>query len=333
MNIPRRTFLNTMLCASTAFLSSCRLTSTVRRAGYTSAPLITNYNDTGDAVLIEGKTLLVSITSPSNLEDLSGSLPMLIEPESANGAQFTEPQPLFFYPDREGSVLRTILSAPLDVIEGEQRLRLSKAAQPDLALWNFPYLVRRGNYRSSAFMLDKEFSSPNAEIAAQIKRDFETMLSVLKQSIPRRWHKPFVLPVYQGDNNNFGDKRTVNNTKRYRHAGLDLHAKMRTEVHAINDGVVALSAPLWVAGNIICINHGNSIFSKYAHLDQSFVREGQEVKRGDVIALSGNSGGQKAPPHLHLDVIINGIHVDPKDFMFRTAAQLLAVESGTAGRI
>jgi murein DD-endopeptidase MepM/ murein hydrolase activator NlpD len=295
-----------------------------------SGPLITNYNDSGDAFLIEGKTLLVSLTYPFRSDELTGSLPVLIEPESTGGEQLKEPQPLSFYPGRDGRVVRTIVSAPLDVIEGNQTLSLARSEQPEVTLWKFPYLIRRGNYRSTSLTLDKEFSAPSPEVAARMRQDFDKMLEVLKRRSPRQWTAPFILPVYQGDNDNFGVKRTVNGTKRYRHAGLDFHAEKGTEVHAVNDGIVALSGEQWVAGQTVCIDHGNSVFSKYAHLSRRRVEEGDAVKRGQVIALSGDSGGQKASPHLHLDIIINGTHVDPKDFMLRTAAQLFAIESEEA---
>jgi murein DD-endopeptidase MepM/ murein hydrolase activator NlpD len=137
--------------------------------------------------------------------------------------------------------------------------------------------------------------------------------------------------VTGGDNNNFGVKRTVNKTKRYRHRGLDMHAGMGTPIKAINDGRVALSTEQWVAGQSIVIDHGGGVFSKYAHLSSRKVSKGDHVLRNQVIALSGNSGGQKSPPHLHLDIIVNGSHCDPKDFM-RTAQKLIDVENGVKAR-
>jgi len=331
MNVPRRNFLGTLLCVSGAFMYGCQSEPPIQMSMRKGVPLITNYNDSGDPFLIEGKTLLVSITYPSRADGLLGSLPVLIEPESDGGQQREEPQPLSFYPSRDGRILRTILSAPLDVVEGNQRLYLAKSDRPDDKLWDFPYSIRRGNYRSSLLTLDKEFSAPSREVSERTTRDFKNMLVVLKRLSPRQWAKPFVLPVNEGDSGNFGVKRIVNRTKRYRHGGLDFHAEKGTPIYAVNDGIVAFSGEQWVAGKSICIDHGMSVFSKYAHLSQRRVDEGEQVKRGQIIALSGDSGGQKASPHLHLDIFVNGSHVDPKDFMLRTAAQLLTIESEESG--
>lgn len=328
MKIPRRDFLGALLCASGVLSSGCSSARNLMEASVApNAPLITNYNDSGEPLIVEGKTLLISLVYPWTVENLSGSLPVQIEPESAGGELLTEPQPLFFYPDKSGRILRTIISAPLDCIEDRRNLQLTKGEQPGAELSSsFPYIFRRGGYRSTTLTLDKDFSSPTPEIIKQQRRDFHEMLEILKMRTKRQWQRPFILPVDNGDNDNFGVRRTVNGTKRYRHRGLDFHAEMGTSVRAINKGRVVLAKQQWTAGQAICIDHGGSIFSKYAHLSKFLVGQDQIVERGEVIGLSGDSGGQKPVPHLHLDIIINGTHVDPKDFM-RTAAQLIAVES------
>jgi murein DD-endopeptidase MepM/ murein hydrolase activator NlpD len=263
---------------------------------------------------------------------LEGSLPVQIEPEAFGGQQLKEPQPLSFYPDKnDRRVVRTILSAPLDVVTGTQHLSIYTPEQAGSEpLWDFKYSIERGTYREAVLTLDKDFSSPTEEIINRQRQDFAEMVEILKLRTQRNWSQPFVMPVDKGDNDNFGVRRTVNGTKRYRHRGLDLHAPMDTPVRAVNDGMVVLSTEQWTAGQTICIDHGGGLFSKYAHLSKRHVKRGDEVKRNQVIALSGSSGGQKAPPHLHLDIIINGTHVDPKHFML-TVAQLHAAEVRSRG--
>lgn len=289
-------------------------------------PLITNYNQTGRAVLVEGKTMLIALMFPTAVDDVSGSLPVQLEPMAGGGLQLTEPQELFFYPSPDRRTYRAILSAPLDVVEGNCTLSISaRGARGAAGQWTFPYFVQQGNYRNTVLTLDQNFSSPPPDVAAQMRRDFETMVETLKQRSPRRWREAFVRPVPGQDKDNFGVRRTVNRTKRYRHIGLDFTAGMGTPVRAMNDGTVAFSMEQWTPGQTICIDHGGSIFTKYNHLSERRVREGETVKRGQVIALSGQSGGQKAPPHLHLDVFINRTSVDPEDFM-NSAGRLIALE-------
>jgi murein DD-endopeptidase MepM/ murein hydrolase activator NlpD len=325
----RRDFIGSLLCASGALVAGCRTAQLAHKpiVARHTAPLITSYNDNGQPELVEGKTLLISLISPSAMAQPEGSFPLAFEPESIGGEQLIEPQPLFFYPDADSHIIRTILSAPLDVIAGLRPLLFTAPEKSsEKAELSPPFSVRRGFYREATLTLDKNFSSPTPEITRQQQQDFAEMVEILKLRTERHWSKSFLMPTDKGDIDNFGDRRTVNGTKRYRHRGLDLHAPMGTPVQAVNDGIAVLSGEQWTAGQTICIDHGGGIFSKYAHLSEKRVSKGEKVTRGQVIALSGNSGGQKPPPHLHLDIIINGTHVDPKDFM-RTAEQLVQVEA------
>ena len=126
-----------------------------------------------------------------------------------------------------------------------------------------------------------------------MRYDFETMINIYKRRTPRGWFDSFVPPVEGADKDNYGDKRTYNQTKRARHAGLDYTAPLDTPVAAINDGVVAFSGEQWTPGETVCIDHGGGVFSKYMHLSKRLVHESATVKRGEVIGLSGKSGGQK----------------------------------------
>ena len=98
------------------------------------------------------------------------------------------------------------------------------------------------------------------------------------------------------------------------HLGVDLEAATGTPVYAINDGRVGLSRELTNYGKTIIIDHGMGIFSLYLHLNEFKVFEGKEVKRGDIIALSGNTG-YAIEPHLHFSVKINGTSIDPLRFI------------------
>lgn len=325
MSLSRRRFLGALAAATAPAIFKGAWTGASHAQVNEVAPFITNYNATGRAVVVEGKTLLITLAFPLELESLSGALPVPIQPESVGGQQLIEPQELYFYPVGGRRTYRTILSAPLDAVVGSYNLRIRARMRGEKASeWTFPYFVERGLYRSTSLTLDENFSAPPPDVAARMRRDFETDVEIFKRVTARKWTMPFVRPVAGPDNNNFGVRRTVNGTKRYRHIGLDFRASLGTPVAAINDGTVVLSTEQWTPGQTIIVDHGGSIFSKYNHLSERRVQTGQTVTRGQVIALSGRSGGQKSPPHLHLDVIINRTPVDPEDFM-RTAAQLISV--------
>lgn len=98
------------------------------------------------------------------------------------------------------------------------------------------------------------------------------------------------------------------------HAGVDLAGPVGTRIYATADGVVGRSK--WVSGygNMVELNHGQGIQTRYGHLSRSLVREGQRVKRGDLIALMGSTG-RSTGSHLHYEVRIDGRAVNPVPFM------------------
>ncbi len=98
---------------------------------------------------------------------------------------------------------------------------------------------------------------------------------------------------------------------RRRHAGMDFTADRGTEVYATGDGVVeAIEKKRWGYGKSIIINHGYGYKTRYAHLSAFEVRVGQKVKRGELIGLVGSTG-KSTGPHLHYEVVVNGIKVNP----------------------
>jgi murein DD-endopeptidase MepM/ murein hydrolase activator NlpD len=103
-----------------------------------------------------------------------------------------------------------------------------------------------------------------------------------------------------------------------RHTGHDISAPLGTDVFASGNGKVSRvvnSRSRRDYGTFIEIDHGYGYKTFYAHLDKVLVRPGQEVKRGDVIGLVGNTGASTAP-HLHYEVRRNGRPVDPINYYF-----------------
>ncbi len=99
-------------------------------------------------------------------------------------------------------------------------------------------------------------------------------------------------------------------------AGMDFTAPSSTDIYATGDGTIAavISSKRGL-GNHIIIDHGFGYSSVYAHLESFNVRRGQKVKRGDVIGFVGNTGTSVAP-HLHYEIKLNGVNVDPVNYYF-----------------
>jgi murein DD-endopeptidase MepM/ murein hydrolase activator NlpD len=99
------------------------------------------------------------------------------------------------------------------------------------------------------------------------------------------------------------------------HEGIDIAAPMGTPVLASAAGRVVKIDTQAGYGRMVTLDHGNGVVTRYAHLSKWLVQPGQRVKRGEEIALVGNSGITTAP-HLHYEVIVNGQHQDPLKFIF-----------------
>jgi murein DD-endopeptidase MepM/ murein hydrolase activator NlpD len=102
------------------------------------------------------------------------------------------------------------------------------------------------------------------------------------------------------------------------HAGVDLAGPIGTPIYATADGVVGRSE--WNSGgygNLVEIDHGRGIQTRYGHLSRSLVSAGQHVKRGDLIALMGSTG-RSTGSHLHYEVRIDGKAVNPIPFLQST---------------
>ncbi len=99
------------------------------------------------------------------------------------------------------------------------------------------------------------------------------------------------------------------------HPGIDFTAPQGTPIYATGDGVVTTAGPGTGTGNHVVINHGYGYETKYLHMVRIKARNGQRVKRGEVIGWVGNTGASTGP-HLHYEVHINRSPVDPVYFFF-----------------
>ncbi len=100
-----------------------------------------------------------------------------------------------------------------------------------------------------------------------------------------------------------------------RHEGIDIAAPMGTPVIAPAGGLVIDVSTEAGYGGLVTIDHGYGIVTRYAHLSKALVHVGQRVRRGDEIALVGDTGISTAP-HLHYEVEVNGQTVDPRKYIF-----------------
>jgi murein DD-endopeptidase MepM/ murein hydrolase activator NlpD len=137
--------------------------------------------------------------------------------------------------------------------------------------------------------------------------------SILDESLA---NMPSILPVNGSLMSGFGMRSHPVSGHAKFHEGLDFACPPGTPIYASGNGVVEL-AETGESGYGICmnINHQNGYATKYAHLSSMVARNGQTVKRGQLIAYSGNTG-LSTGPHLHYEVSYKGVKTDPIDFIY-----------------
>ncbi|OGL64025.1 MAG: hypothetical protein A3J27_05875 [Candidatus Tectomicrobia bacterium RIFCSPLOWO2_12_FULL_69_37] len=132
-------------------------------------------------------------------------------------------------------------------------------------------------------------------------------------------HTPSILPAKGWVTSTFGSRLSAFTGGREFHAGVDIVARVNTPILAPGDGVVITSGRESGYGNIVEIRHMQGIITRYAHNHRNLVRVGQKVRRGDVIAEVGNTG-RTTGPHLHYEVRLNGVAVNPMLYILEEVA-------------
>lgn len=135
------------------------------------------------------------------------------------------------------------------------------------------------------------------------------------------WEGPFDYPV-SGDElrvtSSFGTRRNYNgNGGRSFHGGTDFGGGTGTPIYAPAAGKVVLAEALQVRGNAVLLDHGLGLYSGYWHQSQIVVQEGQQVEPGDLIGYVGDTG-LVTGPHLHWELRLNGIAVEPLQWVLQS---------------
>jgi murein DD-endopeptidase MepM/ murein hydrolase activator NlpD len=179
---------------------------------------------------------------------------------------------------------------------------------------NSPLTAGNGGFATEIFTLP---ASLNYLLRDDVQaNEDDRLLSAYNMITPNRyWEGSFVQPINSPVVSAFGVIRNyTNNGATRRHTGVDLVASMGTPVLAAASGRVALSRPMDIHGNNVVIDHGWGVYTEYAHLSDRYVLPGQLVLQGDVLGLSGNTG-RSTGPHLHWEVAVAGVWVNPVLFL------------------
>jgi murein DD-endopeptidase MepM/ murein hydrolase activator NlpD len=171
-----------------------------------------------------------------------------------------------------------------------------------------------------------EESSPERVfgVLQNVLSSLEGHLNIVRRSVEKREAllnaTPSIWPIHGWLSAGFGMRPDPFTGEADFHPGLDISAEKGTPIHATASGTVELAAPSGDYGNLVIVNHGFGLVTRYGHMSKFAVWQGQQVNRGDVIGYVGATG-RATGPHLHYEVLANGKLMNPLQLLAGKATQ------------
>jgi hypothetical protein len=236
----------------------------------------------------------------------------LQSPECSSAKVYFEGKEYSFVPDRKHTALFLLIGLGLEMKPGVHDLDIH-IDFPDGSqkTYSFKLPVTKGEFPLKKITVDKKFIVPSCEAQKRIMEEVELVNEIYGAYTPG-WlgSGNFIVPSNGKVRKNFGEKRIFNNEFHSRHRGVDIRSCRGSKIKAANSGKVVLTRNLYFAGNTVIIDHGAGLFTIYCHLSKTFVKEGNLVRKGNVIGLVGSTG-RVTGPHLHWGVKLAGKFVNP----------------------
>jgi murein DD-endopeptidase MepM/ murein hydrolase activator NlpD len=146
------------------------------------------------------------------------------------------------------------------------------------------------------------------------KKSFESLFNNLEDQRNLLAATPAIRPTDGWISSTFGYRTSPFTGLREFHNGLDIATQKGTPILAAADGVVTFAGTKGLMGKLIVIDHGYGMVTRYAHIHKMLKKRGDAVKKGDTIALVGNTG-RSTGSHLHYEVHLDGIPVNPAKYI------------------
>jgi murein DD-endopeptidase MepM/ murein hydrolase activator NlpD len=254
--------------------------------------------------LVNGGPLVFQVKPPAKVDSLTGTW---------LGHQLT-----FSY-EAHTKTWFAFAGVSLETTPGKYALELTgtRAGNSAPLAFSRKFLISAAKYPRIKVELtvEKKFTEPTPEQEKEIAEGQKIKQDYLSRVTPEReWSGNFAAPAGAAISDVFGSVRIFNGKASSPHQGLDFRVPTGTPVAAMNNGTVLLARPLFFEGNFVVLDHGQGLLTLYLHLSEFKVKEGDVVKRGDVIGLSGGTG-RATGPHLHVAVRWQGTYLDPARLM------------------
>ena len=219
---------------------------------------------------------------------------------------------IVFFPSEQGRAWYALAGVDVETKPGNYTLELEatfpdgKTIRQERTVTVLPAL-----YKTEKLRVPERFVQPDPETLRRIDAEKEIKNAAFAHEMPApEWSGDFHPPIDTAVSESFGTRRTFNGKLASVHRGLDYHAKPGSPVTAANSGDVVLARELFYEGNCVILDHGQQFMTIYMHLSKLEVNEGEKVKKGQELGLSGATG-RVTGPHLHIAVRWQGAYLDP----------------------
>ena len=171
--------------------------------------------------------------------------------------------------------------------------------------------IEDGKYKKETIKVQKSKVNLSKKDKKRAAKEYKEALDIYNTVTKKSYiSSKFIMPLESKITSDFGKARVYNDTLKGYHSGTDFRAAVGTPLKACNDGVIVLAKDRFYAGGSVIIDHGHGIYTCYYHMSKFDVKEGQHVKKGELIGLSGDTG-RVTGPHLHFSARVGGVQVDP----------------------
>jgi murein DD-endopeptidase MepM/ murein hydrolase activator NlpD len=180
---------------------------------------------------------------------------------------------------------------------------------------NLNIFVKSQVSKKEKLKVDSKKLEPTSDVSKRIETEFLLIKGIYETySKTRILDQGLDLPLNSAITSPFGNSREYNGKVTKFHSGVDFRGAPGTKIMNPMRGKVVLSKDLYFTGNTIILDHGDQIFTVYAHLKNINVKGGEVVQQGSLLGTVGSTG-RSTGPHLHWGVVLSGIKVDPLQFV------------------
>ncbi|MDR1977619.1 MAG: M23 family metallopeptidase [Synergistaceae bacterium] len=228
-------------------------------------------------------------------------------------------------PGREGYVSYALLGSHVrDVKPGDYPLEFGFIQGDERFLVKCVVRLKAKKYPEEHLKVDDKMVTPPRSQLARIQKETRLAEAARKTMTEERlWTTPPARPVPGVFTSSYGFRRVYNGVAKGYHAGTDFRAAVGTPIRAPFAGRVVLVGKHYYSGGSVFIDSGNGVVSLFFHMDKIDVKEGDPIKKGQVIGKSGATG-RVTGPHLHYGLSLAGQYVDAAPLFETSVTALLS---------